>query len=144
MFNPTRNDHGLTLIEVLIAIALISVGILALLSLQPSAWNLSGKSDSLGRAGLILHAELENNQILLMNPNYPNPCFATNPLISTKTFRPSGQGSNQPGDLTFTVVTTIQDNLNFSWVVRVRVTWPGNNSGISETRIITRQESFRF
>jgi len=144
MFNSTCKNKGISLIEVLIAIALISIGILSLLSLQPPAWKLSRQSDFLGRAGSILHAELESNQILLMNPNYPNPCSATNPLTSTKTVRPSGQSSDQVGDLTFTVVTAIQDNLNNSWVVRVRVTWTGNNAGLSETRIITRQESFRF
>jgi prepilin-type N-terminal cleavage/methylation domain-containing protein len=144
MFNSTCKNKGISLIEVLIAIALISIGILSLLSLQPPAWKLSRQSDFLGRAGSILHAELESNQILLMNPNYPNPCSPTNPLTLTKTVRPSGQSSDQLGDLTFTVVTAIQDNLNNSWVVRVRVTWTGNNAGLSETRIITRQESFRF
>jgi len=34
--------------------------------------------------------------------------------------------------------------LNSTWSVRVRVTWQGNNVGVSETRVITRQESFRF
>jgi len=144
MFNLTPNNKGITLIEVVLAIFLTSIGILSLLSLQPSAWNLSGKSDSLGRAGSILHSALENNEILLMNPNYPNPCGATNPLTVTKTVNESGQSPAQVGDLPFTVQTTIQDNLNNSWAIRVRVTWQGNNSGVSETRIVTRQESFRF
>jgi len=46
--------------------------------------------------------------------------------------------------LTFTVQTGIQDNLNSTWSVRVRVTWQGSNAGVSETRVITRQEAFRF
>jgi hypothetical protein len=144
MLNSTPNDKGITLIEVVIAIFLTSIGILSLLSLQPSAWHLSGKSDSLGRAGSILHSELESNEILLMNPNYANPCVPTNPLKATKTVNESGQDAPQVGDLPFTVQTTIQDNLNNSWSVRVSVTWQGNNSGISGTRIVTRQESFRF
>jgi len=144
MIKSNRNDRGISLIEVLISIFLTSIGILSLLSLQPSAWNLSMKSDFLGRAGSILHSELEANEILLMNPNYPNPCSANNPITSIKAVNPSGQGTAQAGDLTFTVQTGIQDNLNSTWSVRVRVTWQGSNAGVSETRVITRQEAFRF
>ena len=144
MLNPTYNCKGISLTEVLISIFLISTGILSILSLQPSAWNLSLKSDFLGRAGSILHSELEGNGVLLMNPNYPNPCTANNPITSTKTVNPSSQSMAQAGDLTFTVQTGIQDNLNSTWSVRVRVTWQGNNTGISETRVITPQEPFRF
>jgi len=132
------------LVEVLVALFLISMGVLALLTLQPSAWNLSGKSDRQGRAGGMLHKELEANELLIMNPNYPNPCSATNPLITSKNVNASGQSTLQPGDVTFGVQTTIQDNLNSTWSVRVRVTWPGNATGISETRIVTRQEPFRY
>lgn len=145
MSNSIYSKKGMGLIEVLIALFLTSVGILALLSLQPSAWNLSGRSDRLGRAGGILHKELEANEMLLMNPNYPNPCSAANPLIATKNVNTSGQSAAQPGDATFGVQTIIQDNLNNTWSVRVRVTWPGGTStGISETRIVTRQEPFRY
>lgn len=144
MNSAANNNKGISLIEVLISIFLTSIGILSLSSLQPSAWNLSLRSDSLGRAGSILHSELESNEILLMNPNYPNPCGANNPITVTKTVNPSGQGTAQAGDLTFTVLTGIQDNLDSTWSVRVRVTWPGSNAGVSETRVVTRQEPFRF
>jgi Tfp pilus assembly protein PilV len=144
MFNSTSYNKGIGLIEVLIALFLLSVGILSLLSLQPSSWNLSGKSDSLGRGGGILHSELEANEILLMNPNFANPCSAVNPLVATRTVQSSNEMVAQPGDFAFTVQTTILDNLNGSWSVRVSVTWPANNTGISETRVVTRQESFRF
>jgi len=138
------SNKGISLIEVLVALFLTSVGILAILSLQPSAWNLSARSDHLGRAGGILHKELEANEMLLMNPNYPNPCSATNPLTVTRNVNVSGQSAAQPGDATFSVQTTIQDNLNNTWSVRVRVMWPGNSTGISETRIVTRQEPFKY
>jgi prepilin-type N-terminal cleavage/methylation domain-containing protein len=143
MFNSIYTNKGLTLIEVLIALFLTSVGVLALLSLQPSAWNLTGRSDRLGRAGGILHQELEVNEALLMNPNYPNPCIATNPLVTTRNVNASGQSTPQPGDATFGVQTTIRDNVT-NWSVRVWVTWPGNANGISETRTVIRQEPFRF
>jgi Tfp pilus assembly protein PilV len=138
------SKKGIGLIEVLISLFLISVGILALLSLQPSAWKLTSRSDHLSRAGGLLHKEMETTEIVLMNPNFPNPCATTNPLVTTTNVFISGQSTAQPGDLPFTVRTEIQDNLNNSWTVRVRVTWTGNNTGISESLVVTRQENFRF
>jgi len=144
MLNSLYSNKGIGLIEVLISLFLVSFGILALLSLQPSAWKLTSRSDFLGRAGGLLHKEMETTEILIMNPNFPNPCATTNPLVTTTNVYISGQGAAQPGDLPFTLQTTIQDNLNNSWTVRVRVTWTGNNTGISESLVVTRQENFRF
>ena len=144
MSNLIFSKKGISLIEVLISLFLVSVGILALLSLQPSAWKLTGRSDFLSRAGGLLHKEMETTEIVLMNPNFPNPCATTNPLVTTTNVFISGQSTTQPGDLPFTMQTTIQDNLNNSWTVRVRVTWTGNNTGISESLVVTRQENFRF
>ncbi len=144
MLNSLYSNKGIGLIEVLISLFLVSFGILALLSLQPSAWKLTSRSDHLSRAGGLLHKEMETTEIVLMNPNFPNPCATTNPLVTTTNVFISGQSTAQPGDLPFTVQTTIQDNLNNSWIVRVRVTWTGNNTGISESLVVTRQENFRF
>jgi Tfp pilus assembly protein PilV len=143
MCNLICNKKGISLVEVLIASFLITFGILALLSLQPSAWNLSGRSDFLGRAAGLLHKELETVEVFLMNPNNANPCATTNPLVTTQNVYVSGQSTAQSGDIPYTIQTTIQDNGNSSWTVRVRVTWPGNNTGISETLLVTRQENFR-
>jgi len=141
MFNSICSNRGISLIEVLISLFLVSIGILALISLQPSAWNLTARSDFLGRAGGLLHKELETAEILIMNPNF----LEINSLATTgRDVYISGQSPAQPaGDIRFTVQTTIQDNLNNSWLVRVRVTWPGNNTGISESLLVTRQENFR-
>ena len=145
MYYSISNEKGITLIEVMIAVMLVAVGIMALASLQGPAWNLTGRSDLLGRAGMILHRELETNELLLMNPNRPNPCVGGAPLVVN---RPQvwagGQAAAQPGDAAYNVLTTIIDNLNGSWLVRVQVMWPGNNVGISETVVVTRQEAFRF
>jgi Tfp pilus assembly protein PilV len=133
---------GVGLIEVLIALFLISFGVLSLLSLQPSAWNLSGRADYLGRAGGILHSQLETREMLLMNPNLPNPCVPTNPLVQTASVYASGLGAAQPGDANFTVQTTILDNLNGTWFLTARVTWPGNATGLSESRLVTVSSFF--
>ena len=145
MYNSISSEKGITLIEVMIAVMLVAVGIMALASLQGPAWNLTSRSDVLGRAGMILHRELETNELLLMNPNRPNPCVGGAPLVVN---RPQvwagGQAAAKPGDVAYNVLTTIIDNLNGSWFVRVQVMWPGNNVGISETVVVTRQEAFRF
>lgn len=127
----------------MIAVMLISVGVLSLASLQPMAWNTTGRSDILGRAGLVLQRQLMANEMLLMNPNVPNPC-AGGPVINVANVNASGQGAAQAGDIIFNVQTTTRDNLNGTWTVRVQVTWPGNNVGISESILVTRQEPFRF
>jgi len=144
MCNSITNKVGMTLIEVLIALFLTAFGILGLVSMQPRAWNLSAKSDSLGRAGGILHKELQANEALIINPCNPNPCTATNPLVTTKNVYVSGMGTAQAGDISYTVRTTLTDNGSNTWVVVVAVTWPGNNTGISESLVVTRQENFRF
>lgn len=144
MSNLFFSKKGIGLIEVLISLFLISVGILALLSLQPSAWRLASRSDFLGRAGGLLHKEMETWEAVLMNPNYPNPAAGTTLVMPPRDVFISGQGAAQPGDMPFTLRTTIQDNLNSSWTVRVRVTWAGNDTGISESLLVTRQENFRF
>jgi hypothetical protein len=138
------NKTGLSLIEVLISLFLTSFGILGLISMQPPAWNLSAKSDFLGRAGGILHKELQTNEALIINPCNPNPCSASNPLITAKNVLASGMGAAQAGDMAYTVQTTLTDNGNNTWIVVVTVTWAGNHTGISESLVVTRQENFRF
>jgi hypothetical protein len=146
MSNSILSNKGIGLIEVLISLFLISFGILALLSLQPSAWKLTSRSDFLGRAGELLHKELETAEILIMNPNNADPCATTNPLTTTTlNVYPSGQTVAQAGDVPFRVDRTITRNgLNNAWTVQVTVTLPGNPSAISESRIVTRQENFRW
>ena len=144
MCKSITNKTGLSLIEVLIFLFLISFGILGLISVRPPAWNLSAKSDFLGRAGGILHKERQSSEALILNPCNPNPCSGSTPLISTKNVLTNGLGAAQAGDMTYTVRTTLMGNGDNTWTAVVAVTWPGNNTGISEGLVITRQENFRF
>jgi hypothetical protein len=145
MFNSILTKKGISLIEVLISLFLVSFGILALLSLQPSAWRLTARSDFLGRAGELLHKEMEITEILIMNPINADPCATTNPLTTTATnVYPSGQTGAQQGDIPYTVQRTILRNVNGTWLVQIIVTWIGNANGIRESRIVTRQENFRW
>jgi len=135
------SKRGMTLIEVCIALFLVGVGVLALITLQPTAWRLSGKSDYLGRASGILAAQLQSVEAQIINPNNTMPT-STNGHVTVYV---SGQsGSQQQGDAVFWVTRTITAIPNTTtWRVNVVVTWPGNTAGIQESMIVSRQQSFQ-
>jgi hypothetical protein len=134
------NKRGISMIEVLIALFLISVGVMALITLLPSGWRLSSKSDLLGRAAAILHAELEKSEILIVNEKNPiTPTVPGSPEV--KTVYGSGKAPPDAGDVPFTVQTERTD-LGGSWRVRIRVTWPTSEKGIAGGLIIARQRYF--
>jgi Tfp pilus assembly protein PilV len=138
MFNSICNNKGISLVEVSIALFLLSIGILALVSLQPSAWRLAGRSDYLGRASGILQTQLQINEARIMNPNTVVSAGTT-----TGTVYPGGQSTPKLGDAPFSVQTTTASLGGNSWLVTVNVTWPGNATGISESLRVIRQEYFR-
>ena len=107
--SSSSGNKGIGLIEVLIAICLVSIGILGLLTLQPMAWRSSNRSDYVGRAAMILQQELEKNRAWFMNPGNANPCVLSNPLVyEPSRVYASGQGELQPkGDMPFILQTTI-------------------------------------
>jgi len=136
------SKKGISMIEVLISVVLISFGVMSLLTLLPSGWRLSGTSDKLGRAAGILQAELERNEVWIMNDK--NPVIPTAGPSSPQPVYSSGKGTPQPGDIEYLVTTEIEDlGLGIGpWRVRVRVTWQGNTTGILESVIVTRQSFF--
>ncbi len=128
------------MIEVMVSVVLISVGILSLLTLLPSGWRLSGTSDMLGRAAGILQAELERNEIMIMNGNNPITPNPGSPTVRQPVYG-SGKTTAQPGDIPYTVATEVM-NWPGGYKVRVQVTWPGNTAGIAESLIVGRQLFF--
>ena len=136
------SKKGISMIEVLISMALISFGVLSLLTLLPSGWRLSGTSDMMGRAAGILQAQLERNEVWIMNEK--NPVTPTEGPPTPLRVYSSGKDTPQTGDIEYLVTTQIQDLGGGSgpWRVRVRVTWPGNTTGVSESVIVTRQLFF--
>ncbi len=124
------------MIEVLIAVVITAFGILAVMSMQPLSWHTAKRADLLGRAASILHRELQDAEITIMNPNNPIP------VNSNTTCYASGPSSQGFGDATYTVQKTITNN-GGSWTVRIYVTDPDNKI-ISESIIVTRQEGFRY
>ena len=155
MLNILSNKRGITLIEGLIAILITSVGLMALLSMQSPAWRLSGKSDYMGRAAGMLHQELDNWEVYIMNPCNAVPAGTTNwnrfitESTSTWNVNTSGQNTAQSGDATFQVTTVLTDispagNPGSVWRIVVTVNWAGNASALSDSVDVTRQEPFRY
>ncbi|MEN6317790.1 MAG: hypothetical protein ABFD82_03395 [Syntrophaceae bacterium] len=139
------NRRGIGLIEVVIAIFLVTVGVLAILSMQPSAWTAVGKSDYLGRGAGILHRELERREAWIMNPCNQVPT-GNRPQ---QTITVSGS-TGLAGDATYTVdtnITALAGSTN-AWTVTVTVTWPNQLAhgyrNLSESFLVSRQENFRF
>jgi len=139
MLSSICNKRGITLAELMIAALITTVGILALLSMHPTAWRASGSSDLMGRAAGILQEELEINEVWIMNP-----CNAVNAGTTQRNVFTSGGGAAQPGDFTYGVQTDITVNGDGSCLVAVRVTWPGNAVGIADSILVTMQERYRF
>ena len=133
------NKWGITLIEGLISILITSVGLLALLSMQSPAWQLSGKSDYMGRAAGILNKELSRQELWIMNP-----CNTVTTGTTVANVNASGQGTAQTGDATFTVTTVISAPASNWWRITVTVTWPNSTFTLSDSVDVTRQEPFRY
>lgn len=125
--------------EVVIAVFLTSIAIMAIFSLQPRAWQTTARSDYMGRAAGILSEQLQSQEARIMNPCCAVAAGTTGP---TAVFA-SGQTTAQSGDATFNITTTIAVVTTNVWRVTVRVAW-ANHPGISESIVVTRQNGFRF
>jgi Tfp pilus assembly protein PilV len=134
------SNRGITIVEVLITLFLTAVGIMALMSMQPTAWTAAGRSDFMGRAAGILQSELERNELFIMNP-----ANGVTTGVSTQTINASSQTTTQAGDVPFTVTTTIVPfgASTKAWTVNTKVTWPGNTRGVTGSVIASQQETFR-
>jgi Tfp pilus assembly protein PilV len=140
MSSSICNNRGITLIESVIAILLVSIGLIGLMSMQPSSWRASTRADYLGRAAMMLGRELTSQELSIMNP-----CNTVSLGTVTRVVNASGEGTAQSGDVSFTVQTTTASIGTNVWQVTVRVSWPPlNATGITESTIVTRQENFRF
>lgn len=134
------------MVEVVVSIAVLSVGILSLITVLPSSMRLAGRSDFLGRASGILANQLQMNEAKILNPNVTTT--AGGPTATT--VYPSeqlsgGQPVKMGGDVPFTVNTTLTSldaGAGNVWLVTVNVTWPGNTTGITESVRVMRQQAF--
>ncbi len=121
------NNKGMSLVEVMVAIIITVIGLLTVLSLQPSGYILSTKSDQLGRAAAILSEELANEESRIA---YSSAAIPTGTF--TKTVYSSGLSSAGTGDVPYSVQTTITLIRPDVWDVSVIVTSPGANVHIKK------------
>jgi prepilin-type N-terminal cleavage/methylation domain-containing protein len=140
MCSSPCNNQGVTLIESVIAILLVSIGLMGLLSMQPPAWRTTMRTDYLGRAAMMLSRELTAQELMIMNRCNPIAVGTVSQTIFT-----SGQGEAQSGDISFTIQTVTANIATNVWRVTVTVSWPPlDATGIRESIVVTRQEPFRF
>jgi Tfp pilus assembly protein PilW len=140
------SKRGIGLIEVMIAIFLVAVGVMAILSMQPTAWRTIGKSDYMGRGAGILHRELELRESWIMNPCNVVP-LGDRPVQAIIV---SGLGAEVRGDATYTVntnITAVAGTIN-QWTVTVTVTWPDqvarNYRNLVESAVVSQQDGYKF
>ena len=136
--NVLRSRRGISLLEVVIAMFLTTIAVMAIMTLQPAAWKTAGRADYMGRAAGILYKELQRQEACIMNSNNTVNTGTTGP---TPVFAGGGTTAQTSGDAQFNVTTTITSVATNVWRVTVRVAWTGH-TGISESLVVTRQQAF--
>jgi Tfp pilus assembly protein PilV len=128
-----KNKKGISLVESIVSILLLSIGVLAVLSMQPTSLKTGARSDYLGRATMLLNRELMIQEALIMNP-----CIKP---VNIGTVNKTAQ----QGDVSYNVVIVTSAIAGSSrWKVTITVSWPPfNKVGITDNIIVTRQETFR-
>jgi hypothetical protein len=132
------DKKGFGMIDAVMALCITLIGIAGLLSIMPIGWGLAGKSDMRTRAIEIMHRELENDEMLIMNPCNQ---FAV-AVIPDKSVKSSGSTATLDGDASFTVHKEISQSTT-GWLIMVRVLWDGTSNGVSESRLVIRQLDYR-
>ena len=135
------NNKGFGIIDAMMALCVMTFGILALIAFYPLGWSSARSSDERSRASEIMHRELDNTESLIMNPCNVGPAVGTvvKPAVNS-----SAQAAVQPGDASFRVTKSFAQLAANVWSVTVTVTWPGTTNGVFGSREIRRQEAFRY
>lgn len=121
------DNKGITLVESLVAVMLTSIAIIGLLTMQPLGWQSAGKADSIAHATEIMQTKLETIECSIMSGTIPADDVNTSVTV---------------GNQTFTINSTISVRDTISWLVRVRVTWQGNTTGVSSSMIVCHQSAY--
>ncbi|MDH3883754.1 MAG: prepilin-type N-terminal cleavage/methylation domain-containing protein [Desulfobacterales bacterium] len=116
ILNKSTNQKGYMLIEALIAIAIFSIGFLAVATMVFSATRNNTRGNILTQANMLARQQLEQ----LKN----TPDITTLPSDPTTTTESGIEANGDPGGI-YTRTTTIEDTLKFntSRAVEVTVNW---------------------
>ena len=123
--NKSTNQKGYMLIEALIAIAIFSIGFLAVATMVFSATRNNTRGNILTQANMLARQQLEQ----LKN----TPDITTLPSDPTTTTESGIDANGDPGGI-YTRITTIEDTLKFNTSRAVEVTvnwtWQGQNRSV--------------
>jgi Tfp pilus assembly protein PilV len=122
------NNKGITLIESLIAVVLTAIAIVGLLTMQPMGWQSASKADSISHATQIMQRELESIECLIMSGTIPANKVNVSETVGNET-------------LTINTTVTVQPGAG-TWLVRVRVSWQGNATGVSSSMLVSHQSAY--
>lgn len=135
MFSGICSNRGFAIVEALVALCILTIGLIGLLTVLPMGWTSAASSDFRSRASEILYAELENAQSLLENPcnSVPVGTYTVRTIYASGGTTPSGSG-----DIQFKVTPTIAQTNTApnEWLVTMQITWPGNTTGITASRSV--------
>jgi Tfp pilus assembly protein PilV len=139
MLNILFTNKGITLVESLIAMFLTGVAIVSLMPMQDMSLRTVSRADQMGRAAGIMQTVLEEREAFIMRASNAITTGTTTTTVRTTDV------SNVEGDNSYTVTTTISQNgaSTISWLVNVRIVWPGNANGLRSSLIVTRQTGFK-
>jgi hypothetical protein len=137
-----HNAKGISLVESMIAVFLTMIAVVSLMPMQTMSMRTVGKSDLLGRASGIMQSELERKEFEVMRTGLG--------LVPTGSVQTPVIGSHDVagvlGDANFLVTTTTMESspvtVPKSYIVNVRVTWPGNSTGVASSVRVAHQSNF--
>lgn len=117
-----NNEAGFTLIEVLIAMLIATVGLLALAMMQGNAIQGNSYGSRLTQATTLAQARLEQLNSTLLSPN---DSTTTNLMVNGEGVTEAGIDGEGNADGPFTLTWMVEENTLFSRKITVTVTWPG-------------------
>jgi prepilin-type N-terminal cleavage/methylation domain-containing protein len=129
-------NKGLSLIECLIALFLATIAAVSLVNMQTLAWVGAGKSDYWGRAAVIMQRELDTHESEIVWGTPP----ANNNIVTTCADA-SGNSvlcTNASKVFTITYTPTIPSGAVTTYLVNVKITWPGSHNGVRSSKIVYR------
>jgi prepilin-type N-terminal cleavage/methylation domain-containing protein len=139
----TRRARGFTLVELLVAMALTTVGLLGLLALQGIAIRGNMMSRNFGEAIGIAQQQLE---LAERTPYASLPSFTTDPACSTASPCSAGTSGVNPNpdssntiEAIYTRCTTVTDNGDTTTTVLTRVCWQDTALGWHHVDLQTRR-----
>ena len=128
-----RGEAGFTLIEVMIAMTILTVGLMSIAVAQLSAIKVSSRSKHMQDAMLLAREQMDTLGAIIPDPALP-AFFANAQTIDDVDLKGSEDGADTTRYTRRTVITPNVPSAGLSRVV-VTVTWPNSNSTVSQIQL---------